>query len=52
MGVVLGALTFLAWLVGYLVWDGLQRADLVKSLIATAVFMTVWLILLVRLKRE
>jgi hypothetical protein len=51
-GVVLGALTFLAWLVGYLVWDGLQRADLVKSLIATAVFMTVWLILLVRLKRE
>lgn len=52
VGVVLGALTFLAWLVGYLVWDGLQRADLVKSLIATAVFMTVWLILLVRLKRE
>ncbi len=51
MGVVLGALTFLAWLVGYLVWDGLQWADLVKSLIATAVFMTVWLILLVRLKR-
>jgi hypothetical protein len=51
VGVVLGALTFLAWLVGYLVWDGLQRADLVKSLIATAVFMTVWLILLVRLKR-
>jgi hypothetical protein len=50
-GVVLGALTFLAWLVGYLVWDGLQRADLVKSLIATAVFMTVWLILLVGLKR-
>jgi uncharacterized membrane-anchored protein len=52
VGVVLGALTFLAWLVGYLVWDGLQRADLVKSLIAAAVFMTVWLILLVRLKRE
>jgi hypothetical protein len=51
VGVVLGALTFLAWLVGYLVWDGLQRADLVKSLIVTAVFMTVWLILLVRLKR-
>lgn len=51
VGVVLGALTFLAWLVGYLVWDGLQWADLVKSLIATAVFMTVWLILLVRLKR-
>jgi hypothetical protein len=51
VGVVLGALTFLAWLVGYLVWDGLQRADLVKSLIATAVFMTLWLILLVRLKR-
>ena len=51
VGVVLGALTFLAWLVGYLVWDGLQWADLVKSSIATAVFMTVWLILLVRLKR-
>jgi hypothetical protein len=51
VGVVLGALTFLAWLVGYLVWDGLQWADLVKSLIATAVFMTVWLILFVRLKR-
>jgi peptidoglycan biosynthesis protein MviN/MurJ (putative lipid II flippase) len=52
VGVVLGALTFLAWLVGYLVWDGFQRADFVKSLIAAAVFMTVWLILLVRLKRE
>jgi hypothetical protein len=51
VGVVLGALTFLAWLVGYLVWDGLQWADLVKSLIATAIFMTVWLILFVRLKR-
>ena len=51
VGAVLGALTFFAWLVGYLVWDGLQWADLVKSSIATAVFMTVWLILLVRLKR-
>jgi hypothetical protein len=52
VGAVLGALTFFAWLVGYLVWDGLQWTDLVKSFIATAVFMTVWLILLVRLKRR
>ncbi len=51
VGAVLGTLTFFAWLVGYLVWDGLQGADLVKSFIATAVFMTVWLILLVRIKR-
>ena len=51
MGAALGALTFFAWLVGYSVWDGLQWADLAKSFIATAVFMTVWLILLVRLKR-
>ena len=51
VGAVLGTLTFFAWLVGYLVWDGLQWADLAKSLIATAVFMTVWLILFVRLKR-
>ncbi len=49
VGAVLGAVTFSAWLVGYLVWDGLQWADLVKSFIATAVFITVWLILLVRL---
>ena len=52
VGAVLGALTFFAWLVGYLVWDGLQWTDLVKSFIATAVFMTIWLILLVRLKRR
>ena len=52
MGVVLGALTFFAWLVGYLVWDGLQWEDLVKSIIAAAVFMTIWLLLLVRLKRQ
>ena len=51
VGAVLGALMFFAWLVGYLVWDGLQWADLVKSFIATAVFMTIWLILLVRVKR-
>jgi uncharacterized membrane protein YeaQ/YmgE (transglycosylase-associated protein family) len=51
VGAVLGAVTFSAWLVGYLLWDGLQWADLVKSFIATAVFMTAWLILLVRLKR-
>ena len=51
VGAVLGALTFFSCLVGYLVWDGLQWADLVKSFVATAVFMTVWLILLVRLKR-
>ncbi len=24
VGVVLGGVTFFAWLVGYLVWDGLQ----------------------------
>ena len=51
VGAVLGAVTFFAWLVGYLVWDGLQWADLVKSFVTTAAFMTVWLILLVRLKR-
>jgi hypothetical protein len=51
VGAVLGAPTFFSWLAGYLVWDGLQWADLVKSIVATAVFMTVWLILLVRLKR-
>jgi len=51
VGAVLGTLTFFVWLVGYLVWDGLQWADLVKSFIATAVFMTVWFILLMRLKR-
>ena len=52
VGVVLGALTFFAWLVGYLVWDGLQWEDLVKSIIAAAVFITIWLLLLVRLKRQ
>ena len=52
VGAVLGAVTFFAWLVGYLVWDGLQWADLVKSFIATAVFMTVWVILLVRLNNQ
>ena len=34
VGVDLGALTFFAWLVGYLVWDGLQWGDLVESVIA------------------
>ena len=52
VGVDLGALTFFAWLVGYLVWDGLQWEDLVKSIIAAAVFITIWLLLLVRLKRQ
>ncbi len=52
VGAVLGALTFFAWLVGYVAWDGLQWADLVKAFIATAVFMTVWLILLVRLNSQ
>ena len=52
VGAVLGAVTFFAWLVGYLVWDGLQWADLVKSAIAATVFMTIWLILFVRLNSQ
>jgi len=52
VGAVLGAVTFFAWLVGYLVWDGLQWADLVRSVIAATVFMAIWLILLLRLNRQ
>jgi hypothetical protein len=52
VGAVLGAVTFFAWLVGYLMWDGLQWADLAKSALAAAVFMAVWLLLLGRLKRQ
>ena len=49
VGAILGAVTFLAWLVGYLVWDGLQWGDLVKSVIAAAVFLAIWFVVLVRL---
>ncbi len=49
---VMGAVTFLVWLVGYLVWDGLQWGDLVKSVIAATVFMAIWFFLLVRLSRQ
>ena len=52
VGVVLGAVAFSAWLVGYLVWDGLQWGDLVKSALATAVFMAIWFLLLLRLNRQ
>ena len=52
VGAVLGAVTFFAWLVGYWLWDGLQWEDLVKSVIAAAVFMGIWLVLLVRLNRR
>jgi zinc transporter ZupT len=52
VGAVLGGVTFVAWLVGYLVWDGLQWGDLVKSVIAAAVFMISWLVLLARLNRQ
>ena len=52
VGAVLGAVTFVAWLVGYLMWDGLQWGDLVKSVIAAAVFMISWLVLLARLNRQ
>ena len=52
MGAILGAVTFFACLVGYLVWDGLQVADLVKSLTAAIVFIVVWLVLLLRLARR
>jgi hypothetical protein len=52
VGVVLGAVTFSAWLVGYLVWDGLQLGDLVKSALAATVFMAIWLLLLLRLNRQ
>jgi hypothetical protein len=33
-------------------WDGLQWGDLVKSVIAAAVFMISWLVLLARLNRQ
>ncbi|MDQ3863266.1 MAG: hypothetical protein M3317_07180 [Actinomycetota bacterium] len=52
VGVVLGAVTFSAWLVGYLVWDGLQWGDLVKSALAATVFMAIWLLLLLKLNRQ
>ena len=52
VGAILGAVTFFACLVGYLVWDGLQVADLVKSLTAAIVFIVVWLVLLLRLARR
>ena len=52
VGAVLGGVTFSVWLVGYLVWDGLQRGDLAKSVLAATVFMATWLLLLVRLYRQ
>ena len=52
VGAVLGVVTFFAWLVGYWLWDGLQWGDLVKSVIAAAVFMAIWLVLFVRLNRR
>ncbi len=50
VGVVLGAVTFLAWLAGYLLWDGLQGGDLIKATVAATGFVAIWLVLLARLK--
>ncbi len=52
VGAVLGGVTFSVWLLGYLVWDGLQWGDLVKSILAATVFVAIWLLLLVRLYRQ
>jgi hypothetical protein len=44
LGTVFCVLVLAGVLAGYLVWDGLQLADVVKAVIATAVFAAAWVV--------
>lgn len=52
LGTVFCVLVFCGALAGYLVWDGLQLGDVVKSAVATAVFAAAWIFVSARVLRR
>ena len=48
LGTIFCVLVFCGVLAGYLVWDGLQLADVVKAAVATAVFAAAWAVVSVK----
>jgi hypothetical protein len=48
LGAVFCVLVFAGVFAGYLVWDGLQLGDVVKALVATAVFAAAWAVVSVK----